>query len=825
MTSGEAASGPDGTARMPGSWREAAMALCVGVIMAVVCWGCISLAAGLGPSVPIWPANAVAIALLLSTHARRWPLWMLAAWLGDLAASLVTGEGPRLAVALSACNLVAIVVSAVGIRRLVGPSLDLTRSGHLIRFILIAGLIAPLVSAVFAAVVLGRPGNGDSWLMLGTWAAANSLGAVVVVPLLLTLRDQSHYLRLKPFTIRAALALAVLAGVCVAVFSARQPLVFLVLPALLLVVFELEMVGAAWGLVMVAAIAVTFTLMGRGPASTLHQHAAAMVLVVQLFLAAITLMSLPTAAALAHRRRLQSELAESAERTAELYRRAKLAEEVAGVGYWRLESHTRKLACSETLAASFGLDPQHPITAEDIIGRLHPDDRDILFQTASQTLGDSASLQFRVVRPDGEQRVLLGKAAVERDARGRITARFGTTIDITELKKAEAELSAAREAAEAAAVVKGDFLANMSHELRTPLTSVLGFTRLALEQPDLSDVSRGYISKASNAGSALLSTVNDILDFSKLESGQLQIRIEAADPAAVCAETLELFSETAAAKGLSLRFAPGELPSRLTLDPNRVRQLLLNLVGNAVKFSDGGEVVLSARWRAEDQHLVVSVQDQGPGIAPEQQSLLFRRFSQVDGSSTRRFGGTGLGLAICLGLVEAMGGVIGVDSDLGRGARFYFEIPAPPAEAELDAPQEQALIFPSGARILVADDHPANRELVRAVLAPLGAEVCEACDGAAAVEAASEGEFDLILMDLRMPVLDGLNAMKAIRLGDGPNQGAPILAFSAGADAPGAAARLEAGFDGDLSKPVLPMDLIAAVCAFVNADAFEMRVA
>ena len=263
----------------------------------------------------------------------------------------------------------------------------------------------------------------------------------------------------------------------------------------------------------------------------------------------------------------------------------------------------------------------------------------------------------------------------------------------------------------------------------------------------------------------------------------------------------------------------------MTLDPNRVRQLLLNLVGNAVKFSDGGEVVLSARWRAEDQHLVVSVQDQGPGIAPEQQSLLFRRFSQVDGSSTRRFGGTGLGLAICLGLVEAMGGVIGVDSDLGRGARFYFEIPAPPAEAELDAPQEQALIFPSGARILVADDHPANRELVRAVLAPLGAEVCEACDGAAAVEAASEGEFDLILMDLRMPVLDGLNAMKAIRLGDGPNQGAPILAFSAGADAPGAAARLEAGFDGDLSKPVLPMDLIAAVCAFVNADAFEMRVA
>ena len=936
--------------RKPGNaWRTALKAAGFAMLMTGVCWASIVVPRLLGRNEGIWPANAITLTLLMLSPSRRWPAWLGAAGLGNVLAGMLTGKTAGLSSLLAGCNLLEVVVSALAVRRLVGERLDLSRAGHLARFTLVAGLIAPLVSASLAAWVLGGPRGANPWFTFGSWVAADGLGAVILVPLIMTLRDQPRHLAATPLTPRAWLALVALVATTALVFSIRQPLAFLIPPALLLVVFQLEVLGAAWGVLIILTIAVAFTVMGLGPTAGSQRSAADTIVAVQLFLAAITLTSLPTAAALAQRRRLQAASAAGAAQTAELYRRAKLAEEVAGVGYWRMDLATRRISWSETMAAIFGMDATEPPDTEAVLSRLDPEDRpgvERLLREASAG-AEAISHQFRVIRPSGQSSQLLGKTSAERDAQGQVTAIFGATIDITELKRAEAEvaasearyrlvteasrdivlkfdasgeilfasqasrlfgcepgdlvgrnafelihpddlqatmdgladlladaqpsrthnisefraqlagggyvwvegnpsvirngagepvaftnalrditkrkameadLRAARAAAEAAAAVKSDFLANMSHELRTPLTSVIGFTRLALGQSDLSEVSRGFIDKAASAGEALLATVNDILDFSKLESGQLQIRREAADPAAVCRETLALFSETAAAKELALRFTPSGLPERLSIDPSRLRQLLLNLVGNAVKFSEKGEIAVAARWDADNQRLAVSVQDQGPGIAAEQQALLFRRFSQVDGTSTRRHGGTGLGLAICRGLVEAMGGAIGVESEPGCGARFHFEIPAELAGAQEDEPEADDLLFPVGVRILVADDHPANRELVRAVLTPFGAEVREAANGAEAAEAAAEAPFDLILMDLRMPVLDGLAAMKAIRRGEGPNRETPILAFSAGADMPGAEARLAAGFDGDLSKPVLPADLIAVVCHFASGE-------
>ena len=927
----------------PAGWRLGLTASAYAVFMTGLCWASIIVPRLLGRGEGIWPANAVTLAILMLTPARQWPVWLAAAGFGNVMAGVICGETLSLSSLMTGCNLIEIAAAALALRRLLGEQLDVSRPDHLWRFTLVAGVAAPLISASLAAWALGGLRGDDEWFTFGSWVAADGLGAVIVVPLLLTLRDQRRWLAATPLTPKAWMALAGLAAITALVFSLRQPLAFLIPPALLLVVFQLEIIGAAWGVLMILGIATAFTAFGLGPIAGHQRSVADDMLAAQLFLAAITLTSLPTATALAQRRRLQAEVVTGAAQTAELYRRAKLAEEVAGVGYWRMELASRKIAWSETLAAAFAIDPSVTPDGDMILDRLAPDDRDDLVGLLTEARHSEEALghQFRVQRPDGDVRHLFCRTAAERDAKGKPTAIFGATIDITELKKAEAEvaesearyrlvteassdivlkfdacgqilfasqaarlfgyepaelvgcnafelihpedlkatqamfaglladtrpsrahnvnefrarladggyvwvegnpsvirneagepvafvnalrditrrkamedeLRAARAAAEAAAQVKGDFLANMSHELRTPLTSVIGFTRLALEQPDLNEDSRSYIGKASSAGAALLSTVNDILDFSKLESGQLQIRLEPADPAAVCRETLDLFSQSAGQKGLGLRFVGADLPERLSLDPNRLRQLLLNLVGNAVKFSETGQIEVAAIWREADRRLLVSVKDQGPGIAPEQQSLLFRRFSQVDGSSTRRHGGTGLGLAICRGLVEAMGGEIGVESELGRGARFYFVIPAEPAGAVELEDDDTALIFPVGARILVADDHPANRELVRAVLAPFGADVCEAANGAEAVRAAESSTFDLILMDLRMPELDGMSAMQAIRKGQGPNRRTSILAFSAGADAPGMAARLAAGFDGDLSKPVLPADLIAAVC-------------
>jgi signal transduction histidine kinase/ActR/RegA family two-component response regulator len=386
------------------------------------------------------------------------------------------------------------------------------------------------------------------------------------------------------------------------------------------------------------------------------------------------------------------------------------------------------------------------------------------------------------------------------------------------LRAALAEARAARVEAEQAAAVKSEFLANMSHELRTPLTSVVGFTRLASEQPDLSPLSRDYIDRVSEASRALLCAVNDILDFSKLEAGQVTFRPEPVALEALTRTALDLFTPQAAAKDLVLRLEDTTPPGLLvTLDPDRLRQVLLNLVGNAVKFTAEGQVTLSAAYDEATERLSIEVRDTGPGIPPDRVDRLFKRFSQVDGSLTRGHGGTGLGLAICKGIVEAMGGEIGAASVVGEGSRFFLSVPAPRAQtatAEVVAEREPALR--SGVRVLVTDDHPANRELVRLFLAGIGAEITEAEDGEAAVEAAAEHAFDVILMDLRMPKLDGIGAVTRIRGAAGPNQTTPILAFTADAES-AFDDRLQAlGFDGAVAKPVEPGRLIAAILSAIT---------
>jgi PAS domain S-box-containing protein len=791
-------------------------------VITVLCWACIVLPRDLGRVSPIWPSNAVALSVLLSAPRRRWPMWLAATAFGDMAAGLAAGDGLTLSLAYSVCNLVGIVISADALDRMAGPKLDPGRIGDLLKLTLVGGLAAPLFAAILSAVLIGTPHGADMIGRILSWTMADGLGVIILTPILLTLRDMRRHVAATPLTPTRLAGLAGLAVVTAMVFLMRDPLAFLIPPAMLLVVFQLELLGAAWGVAIVIIIAIGFSAAGLGPVSAGGEHIANRALVVQLFLAAITLTSFPTAAVLAQRRRLQTAVADAAAVTEEALHRARMAEEVAGVGYWRRPLGGDELIWSDAMFDIYGRDKALGILAPQAMALIHPDDRERVIQLRNQVIaegGDAYHYQCRVLRPSGEVRYVMARAASERNAAGAVSALYGALIDITDLKLAEAELRAARETAEAAAAVKGEFLANMSHELRTPLTSVLGFTRLALQQPDLTETSRGYIAKASNAGAALLSTVNDILDFSKLESGRLQIRLAPADPAAVCRDTLELFSESADAKGLTLRFESMNLPESLAIDPDRLRQVLLNLIGNAVKFSDAGEVVLAACWRAEDERLELSVSDQGPGIAKSQQPLLFRRFSQVDGSSTRRHSGTGLGLAICMGIVEAMGGAIGVESEQGQGARFFFGVPAARAVAPEAGEADEAELFPPGVRILVTDDHPANRELVRAVLLPFGAEVSEASDGTEAVALARAEQFDLILMDLRMPVLDGLGAMTAIRSGGGYNASTPILAFSAGADGPGAQARRRAGFTGDLSKPVMPADLLAAVARYARTDA------
>ena len=355
--------------------------------------------------------------------------------------------------------------------------------------------------------------------------------------------------------------------------------------------------------------------------------------------------------------------------------------------------------------------------------------------------------------------------------------------DVSARKALVAETVAAKEAAESATAVKTEFLANISHELRTPLTSIIGYAGLLDETLGLSSVTRRHIELIRGASRTLLALVNGILDFSRLEAGRITLRPMVCSPGQIGRECLDLLSLQALEKGLRLECVEADgLPAFVSIDPDAFRQVLVNLIGNAVKFTATGQVRLNLEFKPDAGALSVSVEDTGPGIPPREIEKLFQRFSQVDGSSTRGQGGAGLGLAICKGLIEAMGGVVEARSTVGAGSVFSFSIPAPAAEAQVwntDASQ----LPTAGARVLVVDDNVAIRDLARTILQSSGAEVTEAEDGAGALAAALHQPFDVILLDLRMQGLSGREVAASLRSKRGPNRNAPIVAFTAEADA------------------------------------------
>jgi PAS domain S-box-containing protein len=448
-------------------------------------------------------------------------------------------------------------------------------------------------------------------------------------------------------------------------------------------------------------------------------------------------------------------------------------------------------------------------------------DKELILNTFKE-LGnglEEKSVEHRAVHRDGQPVWVESRFRLLRGADGKPDEMVAVIRDISDRKVLEEQMLAARQAAEVAASVKSDFLANMSHEIRTPLTSIIGFTSLAAAQPDMPALARDYVERVEKASRSLLCTVNDILDFSKLEAGQVLIRPQPTDVAALCRATLEMLTPQAAAKDLQLRMMVGaDSDLAVMTDPDRLRQVLLNLVGNAVKFTDRGSVTLELGYDPAEQQLWIAIDDTGPGIEADKLDKLFKRFSQVDGSLTRAHGGTGLGLAICKGLVEAMGGEIGAESARDVGSRFWLCVPAALCEVETAGAEPEAAghLF-DGVRILVVDDHPANRELARLFLTGAGAEIEEAVDGEDAVAVAAGRAFDAILMDVRMPRLDGRGALKQIRAGGGPNAAIPIIAYTADASQEEAGRLVELGFDAVVAKPVVAGALIVAVAEAIDA--------
>jgi signal transduction histidine kinase/CheY-like chemotaxis protein len=370
------------------------------------------------------------------------------------------------------------------------------------------------------------------------------------------------------------------------------------------------------------------------------------------------------------------------------------------------------------------------------------------------------------------------------------------------------ELEAARDRANAASEAKSSFLGVISHELRTPMNGVLGAAQL-LSATRLEPTQREYLSIIRNSGDNLLSLLNDILDMTKIEAGKMTFEVVDVSIEDLHKRVTGPFQAQAEAKGLTFSAGfEGDVPAVVRGDPLRVCQVIHNLLSNAVKFTDKGEVAYVVRGTRLGEDRVrfdFAVTDSGAGISPDDLARLFQPFTQVDASSTRRFGGTGLGLTISRRMANIMDGDISVTSTLGQGSTFTFTVEADVVEWSRQTAAEPILAEVEDGRalsVLVVEDHPVNRMILEAWMGSAGHASATAENGQEAIEAAGEQRFDLIIMDVNMPVMDGLTATRAIRAGDGPNNDTPIVVLSASARSEDHAAGLDAGADAYLNKPI-----------------------
>jgi PAS domain S-box-containing protein len=530
--------------------------------------------------------------------------------------------------------------------------------------------------------------------------------------------------------------------------------------------------------------------------------------------------------------------------------RLSLATRAGGIGVWDYDIVNNILLWDEQMMLLYGVKKEEFGGAYEAWRKgLHPDDLTRGDDEIAMAIrGDKEfDTEFRVVWPDGSIHTIRANAIVQRDTTGKALRMIGTNWDISRQKESEeflrqmndyleesnagaAELAMQAEKANAA---KSDFLATMSHEIRTPMNGVIGMTGLLLDTP-LTDKQRHYVEIAKSSGESLLALINDILDFSKIEAGKLdfeQIGFDLQETMNSCAMGFEYISRT---KGLTLLWTINpDVPVRLVGDATRLRQILTNLIGNAIKFTEKGSVVVGCTLEADQQDGCVvrfSVQDSGVGIAKDKQHLLFRHFAQADASMTRKYGGTGLGLAICKRLAEMMGGSIGFESTPGVGSTFWFILhftkqkDSPTAgtagktlaggAGTPDGPRNAGSNPWETTRILLAEDNVTNQEVARGILNKLGFKLITVCaDGHETIRTLEKERFDLVLMDVFMPGMDGLQAARIIRDPTSAvlQHAIPVIAMTAGAMKEDRDKCIAAGMIDHITKPLVPKNVLEII--------------
>ena len=470
----------------------------------------------------------------------------------------------------------------------------------------------------------------------------------------------------------------------------------------------------------------------------------------------------------------------------------------------RIDEHWTMLLISDAIETLSGWP-----AADFLAGRVHTGDlvhaadRERVNATVHAALAadESYVAEYRLMRRDGSECWVSETGRGMRDATGELRWIDGVIVDVSEAKRLQQELTRAKESAEAAVAAKGAFLANMSHEIRTPMNAILGFTELLLDTT-LGELQRKHLTTVRGSARSLLGLLNDILDTAKLEKGAVELEQLDFSLHAVCEQTFNSLRLGAQRKGLALQLDyPDAEPRFFKGDPLRIQQVLVNMVGNAIKFTERGVVTLAMRVEQGQVHLRVI--DTGIGIAADRLDRIFDAFAQADASTTRRFGGTGLGTTISRQLVERMGGRITVESTEGVGSCFHIWLPLPVGQAVANAEEGAQMVLPP-LRVLVADDVAQNGELLQLMLGREGHTVRLASNGLEALQAFSDQEFDVVLMDVHMPELDGLGATRRIRQFELSRNRSrtPVIALTASVLEEDRQAALAAGMDGFATKPI-----------------------
>ena len=784
-----------------------------------------SLARVEGRVAAVWLPNAVLLALLLGRRMKSDWILVMGGLVGNIVANRLVGDTMAHASGLSLANAIEITVAWKAFAHFTSRPPDMTDFGHLSRFCAIA-LVAPVFSAMLAMPILHSGDWSSSPYLVANWLMVDALSMILLTPTLLILADgwQARQRPSREAVLNWLGVFAIGTTVTLLVFwQDTYPFLFMVVAVVVVHAIRLGATGIALSILKICVIASIATYYGHGPIHLAGGGVAQKLLTLQVFLAVSFCLGLPVAAMLKRTRRAEAERSTADERYRHMF-------DAAPVGIFRTDARG-----SITEVNPAWRELTHLSDVEWAGGRwgvaLHPGDRERVNSHWWQTVKARTDYdeEFRFVSVTGSIRWVSVNAKPEIDEADHLTGYIGMLVDITARKLGETDLLDARDRAERAVEAKSAFLANMSHEIRTPMNGMLGFAELLLAD-DLSARQRRSVEMIAESGRAMMRLLNDILDISKIEAGMMSVASEPLDIRHRLNSVTRLMQPIAVAKGLELSLTvASSVPQYVLGDPLRVRQIMLNLVANALKFTERGSVAVTVdidRSKSVDT-LELTVRDTGIGIARKGLEAVFEKFTQAETTTARTYGGTGLGLAISTNLARLMGGALSAESTVGVGSVFRLSLPlktvqAAPATKPADLPND-IVAATNRLRVLIAEDHDINQELIMAMAARVGLDADLARDGAEAIAmvaaaAAAGRPYGLVLMDVQMPNIDGLEATRRLRQSGYDQHQLPIIALTANAYPEDVAACLDAGMQAHMSKPVRLREL-SNLIAFYGDDA------